>query len=378
MIKSVWLPGLIVSVINDTGSLLASCYRHLSGLIGEKNGLLCLSEPDEGGDTWFYLSAINACVVPSPDGETDEYLIRRVKGDRKTLIARGKLYCPLYFENSASFGALIFNAPWETVPEKELDGALAAFSTVLYSECMGSILHSVHDTVMKAEGVSVDYAHGKLIHRVVNRINLEINEKEFTVIVGASGSGKSTLLNVLGGMLSASEGKVMWKGTDVTKMDEKARTLYRAETVGFIFQRYNLISDLTAEENIEIAASLAEDPIPVPEVLDMVGLKHKAKSYPSELSGGEQQRICIARALVKRAELLLCDEPTGALDTDNAMQIIRILKGIAKEQGIPVVMITHNPNFVVLADHCITISNGRVSNDRLQPFALPAEALRLK
>ena len=377
MLKSVWLSSLIVSSMNESGSVLAVYYSHLRNLAQAEKSMMILTEPDGSGKTFFMILPEAACMTPAPGIRADECMIADVMKSKTPRYTAGMLCCPLYFENIASFGVLVFESSVKDVG-KEFVEALIAFSSVLYSESMGSIVKSFHQTVMRAENVCVDYPHGKMIHRVVKNVNLEIYEKEFTVIVGASGSGKSSLLNVMGGMLTAAEGTVWWKDRAVTEMTEKERTAYRGSTVGFVFQRYNLISDLTAEENINIAASLVEHPLSAAEVLDMVGLKNKAKSYPSQLSGGEQQRVCIARALVKRAELLLCDEPTGALDTENALQIITILKRIAKEQGIPVVVITHNPNLVVLADHCITISNGMVADDRLQPFALPAEDLKLR
>lgn len=377
MMKSVWLSSLIVMSLNDPVSVLSSYFSHLCSLTGSKNCMMLLVEPDDGGRTYFRLSSESVCITPSPAVNADKEIIDRVMKNRTPEYSGQMLLCPLYFENTASFGTLVFDSVSRQPDSEKLQSALIAFSSVLYSESMGSIVKSFHDTVMRVENVCVDYHSGKMTNRAVKNASLEIYGKEFTVIIGSSGSGKSSLINVLGGMLTATEGKVWWKETEVTGMNEKERTAYRANTIGFVFQRYNLISDLTAEENIKIAASLVNNPLSASEVLEMVGLKNKAKSYPSQLSGGEQQRVCIARALVKRAELLLCDEPTGALDTTNALQVITILKNIAKKQGIPVVVITHNPNLVVLADHCITISNGTIADDRLQPFALPAEDLKL-
>ena len=148
--------------------------------------------------------------------------------------------------------------------------------------------------------------------------------------------------------------------------------------MGFIFQRYNLIGDLTAKENVEVASSIVKNALSAEEVLKMVGLENKIDSYPSQLSGGEQQRVCIARALVKKPKLLLCDEPTGALDTVNAASIIRILQNLAKESKIAVVMITHNPNYVVCADHCISMRNGCIVEEVFQPFALNARDIDLR
>lgn len=370
MLKSVWLTKLIVSALNDASSITASYWRHVCGLLGARGCLMCLFEPDGGGATYIRITALSACVVPAPGG--DEKPIRAAMNARKCVKCGNWLYAPLCFDNVSAFGCLLF-ADAENAGGERADEALKAFSSILYSESMGSIVKSYHPVALRAENVCVDYKSGKMVNRAVKNVNLEICEKEFTVIMGASGSGKSSLLNVLGGMRTPEEGHVWWRGADVARMSEKARTAYRANTVGFVFQRYNLISDLTAEENVRIAASLVKNPLSPAEVLDMVGLSHKARSYPASMSGGEQQRVCIARALVKRAGLLLCDEPTGALDTENAAHVIRLLKGISKEQSIPVAVITHNPNLVVLGDHCLTMSNGTVIDDVFQPFALEAK-----
>lgn len=377
MMKSVWLSGLIVSSLNDAGSVLFSYYRHLRDAAGAERAMMVLTEPDDGERTYFLLSPRAACLTPEPGIRADESVLAEVMRKKASAFDGDRLCCPLYYENISSFGALVFEGAAGDTDMGRLNEALVAFSMVLYSESMGSILRSYHDTVMRVEDLCVDYAQGRRIYRAVDRVSLDVCEKEFTVIVGASGSGKSSLLNVMGGMLTAAEGSVLWKGRDISRMTEKERTAYRGGTVGFVFQRYNLIGDLTAEENISLAASLVKDPLPAAEVLEMVGMKDRAKDYPSRMSGGEQQRVCIARALVKKAKLLLCDEPTGALDTENARHVITILQNIAKDQGIPVVMITHNPNLVVLADHCITISNGKIADDRLQPFALRAADLKL-
>ena len=377
MLESVWLTSLITSSLNDPSSVLFLYFRNLSELVRAEKCMIGLKEPDKDNMTWLLYSCSSACVVPAPAMEIDKDAAEEAVSRRECVYEGGLLYAPLYIENSASFGVLIFSSPKGLRDGETIRNPLLAFSTILYSESMGSIIRSSHDTVIRVEDLCVDYQNGKLVNHVVKNVSLEIYEKEFTVITGASGSGKSTLLNVLGGMRSATSGKVFWHDRDITDMSDGEKTAYRGNTVGFVFQRYNLISDLTVEDNIRIAASLVDDPYPVSEVLAMVGLADKAKYYPSQLSGGEQQRVCIARALVKKADLLLCDEPTGALDTENAKQIIIILKHISKEQGIPVVVITHNPSLVVLADHAIAISNGMVVDDLLQPFALPAEELRI-
>lgn len=377
MLKSVWLTNLITASMNDSGSVLSNYYSCLSELVQADRCTICLNEPDSGEITYLLISDA-ACVVPSPPCDVNREAIDRAMSSRNCIDCNNMLYAPLYFENTDSFGTVIFENPQGICDNEALRNPLIAFSTILYSESMGSIIRSSHDTVMRTEKLCVDFTNGRIVNHVLKNVDLEIFEKEFTIIAGASGSGKSTLLNVLGGMLTATSGKVWWRDREVTAMTEKEQTAYRGNTVGFVFQRYNLISDLTVEENVRIAASLVKNPLSVTEVLDMVGLADKAKSYPSQLSGGQQQRACIARALVKRADMLLCDEPTGALDTENAAHVITILKRISKEQGIPVIVITHNPSLVVLADHFIKISNGTIVDDRLQPFALSAEELKLQ
>ncbi len=377
MLKSVWLSNLITSSMSAAGTVLLSHYRNLSELVHAEKSVMALSEPDDGRKSWFLTIKMNTCLTPGPGMNVSENIMQGVMKSKTAKREGALLYCPLYFENIASFGCIVFETACDGADEETFRAALIAFSSVLYTEAMGSIVKSFHDTAMRVENVCVDYGHGKIVERAVDNASLEIYDKEFTVIAGSSGCGKSTLLNVMGGMLTPTEGTARWKDKSITQMSEKEKDAYRAGTVGFIFQRYNLLDDLTAEENIEIAASLVKHPFSAKEVLEMVGLEKKAKSYPSQLSGGEQQRVCIARALVKRAGILLCDEPTGALDTANAKQIISILQNIAKGQGIPVVMITHNPGYIVLADHCITMSNGRIADDRLQPFALSAEELKL-
>ncbi|MBQ0099181.1 MAG: ABC transporter ATP-binding protein, partial [Firmicutes bacterium] len=346
MIQSVWLSNLIVLSLNDESSVLSSYYKYLNRLVDSKSCTIQLFEPDNRRGVCFSVSSSGAFIIPDESVKLDEEKVKKVANSKTPELIGDELYCPLYLENTSTLGIAVFNAPQNTVNIDKLKEAVIAFSVVLYSESMGSILNSFHNVAMSVKDVCVDYPHGKSVNRAVNKVSLNVYEEEFTVIMGASGSGKTSLLNVLGGMLTASEGTVSWKDSLLTDMTEKQQTAYRRNVVGFVFQRYNLIEDLTAEENVQISASLVKDPLSTEEVLKMVGLQDKAKFYPSQLSGGEQQRVCIARALVKRAKLLLCDEPTGALDTENAKQIILILKHIAKEQKIPVVVITHNPKLV--------------------------------
>lgn len=373
MLKSVWLKNLIVKLLNDNCSVISQSMMVVTSLLNANECEMCLFEPDLNGKTYFAISPKASLVVDK--AENDDELVKKVIETKEPIFENGVCLAPLWFENIATFGYLKIKGELKEDDKEKFAQALLTLSYYIYNESLGSIIESSHNSVLKVQNLLVDYKNGKMINRVVNNVSFNINEKEFTMIFGPSGSGKSTILNVLGGMLSASTGNVFYKDQDITDFNDKKKTDYRCNTIGFIFQKYNLINGLTVEENIKIAASLVKNPLTVKEVLDMVGLSGKEKNYPSQLSGGEQQRVSIARALVKRSEVLLCDEPTGALDSENAMEIMKILQHISKEKGIPVVVITHNPNFVVMADHYLRLSNGEIIEDVLQPFALKAESL---
>ena len=212
------------------------------------------------------------------------------------------------------------------------------------------------------EDVTKIYRNGEIEIPALAGVNFSIEEGEFCVIVGASGAGKTTLLNILGGMDTLTEGHVRLEDEDISAYSAKKLTQYRRFDVGFVFQFYNLIPNLTALENVELAAQLAEDPLEPKEVLEDVGLKDRMKNFPSQLSGGEQQRVAIARALAKNPKLLLCDEPTGALDYETGKAILGLLYETCKEFGTTVVVITHNQAVANMADRVITIKNGRVGN----------------
>lgn len=368
MLKTVWLTNLIIDSLNRKDSVIRSYFSHLSSFVDGDECVLFLEEPDKSGRTFIFINEKSACLLPITKEEYPKDLLESLLKERKIKEQDNRVYIPLFFNNTASFGGLIFEGTLGSQDNPEQ--AIIAFSSIIYSEAMGSITKSFHKTVVEVKGLCVDYKTGKLVNRAVNNVNLQICEKEFTVIIGASGCGKTSMLNAIGGMLTPAEGSVIWKDTDIVGLNEKERTAYRRNDVGFIFQRYNLIGDLTARENVEVAASIVKNHLSAEEVLKMVGLEDKINSYPSQLSGGEQQRVCIARALVKQPKLLLCDEPTGALDTVNADSIIGILQSLAKESGIAVVMITHNPNYVIYADHCISMQNGCIEEEVFQPFAV--------
>ena len=193
-------------------------------------------------------------------------------------------------------------------------------------------------------------------------VSLDIDKGQFVIIVGPSGAGKTTVLNILGGMDTLTSGSVVVDNTDISKLRPKALISYRREDVGFVFQFYNLMANLTALENVELALQICKEPMDAKTVLEEVGLVHRMNNFPAELSGGEQQRVAIARALAKNPKLLLCDEPTGALDYVTGKEILKLLQDMCRERGMTVVVITHNTALTPMADKVIHIKNGKVSS----------------
>ncbi len=209
------------------------------------------------------------------------------------------------------------------------------------------------------------YKMGEVSINAVDGVTFTIEEGEFCVIVGPSGAGKTTILNMLGGMDSASGGHIMLDGTEVSAMNQRQLTTFRRYDVGFVFQFYNLIQNLTALENVELASQICKDPLDAETVLTEVGLAHRMNNFPSQLSGGEQQRVAIARALAKNPKLLLCDEPTGALDDETGKSILHLLQDTCRQSGMTVIVITHNTAITQMADRIIKIKNGRVAYTRM-------------
>jgi len=223
--------------------------------------------------------------------------------------------------------------------------------------------------------VSKRYQMGQVTINAVDHISFSIAKGEFCVIVGPSGAGKTTVLNMLGGMDSCTEGEITVDGTTISGLSPKELTTYRRHDVGFVFQFYNLVQNLTAIENVELAAQICRDPMDAAEAVAGVGLTERSNNFPSQLSGGEQQRIAIARALAKNPKLLLCDEPTGALDYVTGKSILKLLQDTCRSKGVTVIVITHNGAIRPMADHVIHIRNGKVDKEEYNPNPTPVEEI---
>jgi len=215
--------------------------------------------------------------------------------------------------------------------------------------------------IFRAEGITKVYVSGEAEVRALNGVDLDLFPGELIVLLGASGSGKSTLLNILGGLDVPSEGRLLFRGEDLTDADETRLTRFRRESVGFVFQFYNLIPSLSARENVELITELADDPMTPEEALRRVDLGDRMNHFPSQMSGGQQQRVAIARAIAKRPEVLLCDEPTGALDVRTGIRVLEAIESVNRQLGTLAVIITHNASIAEMADRVIHLSDGRIA-----------------
>ena len=211
------------------------------------------------------------------------------------------------------------------------------------------------------QDVTKTYKMGEVTIKAADGISFDVEKGEFVIVVGPSGAGKTTVLNILGGMDTATSGKVLVDGAEISKYRGKKLIQYRREDIGFVFQFYNLVPNLTALENVELALQISKDPLDAQAVLEEVGLGERKNNFPAQLSGGEQQRVSIARALAKNPKLLLCDEPTGALDYNTGKSILKLLQNMCREKGMTVIIITHNQALAPMADRLIHIKNGQVA-----------------
>lgn len=219
------------------------------------------------------------------------------------------------------------------------------------------------------------YKMGDVKIRALNGASFQINEGEFAVVLGPSGAGKSTILNILGGMDTCTTGEITVDGKRIDKYNSRQLTAYRRYDIGFVFQFYNLVQNLTVKENVELATQICKDPLDIVKTIEAVGLSDRIENFPSQLSGGEQQRVAIARALAKNPKLLLCDEPTGALDYNTGKQILKLLQDTCRERGVTVVVITHNLALTAMGDKVIKVKNGVVDSVTVNENPLPIEQI---
>ena len=227
--------------------------------------------------------------------------------------------------------------------------------------------------IVELKNVSRVYRNGDHEQRALDHVDLSLEEGKFIVVLGPSGAGKSTLLNMLGGLDSPTEGTITVDGKDISTLTENELADYRAETVGFVFQSYNLIPTLTVIENVALVKEIAKNPLSSHDMLREVGLSDHIHQFPSELSGGEQQRVSIARALAKNPHILLCDEPTGALDSQTGVMVLKLLLSMARDMGKTIIIVTHNQNIAKMADTVIRVKNGKIRSCENQDHPLSAE-----
>lgn len=226
---------------------------------------------------------------------------------------------------------------------------------------------------IEVKNLNKTYSSGNIEVQAVKNVSFEIEKGEVVVIVGASGAGKTTLLNVLGGMDTPTTGNVIIDGQDISNYKEKQLTQYRREDIGFVFQFYNLVQNLTALENVELATQICKDPKEPKTVLEQVGLQDRINNFPSQLSGGEQQRVSIARAIAKNPKLLLCDEPTGALDYKTGKEVLKLLQDMARKNNMTVIMITHNQAITPMADRIIKMKSGQIEQNEINKKVISIE-----
>ena len=234
----------------------------------------------------------------------------------------------------------------------------------------------MEEWILKGTDVRRWYGEGEVAVHALNGVSFEVRPREFVVVLGPSGSGKSTLLNLLGGMDKASGGELLYQNQNLSEMTERELSNYRRNVVGFVFQFFHLIPTLTARENVELSASITEGSRSAEEVLEMVGLARRKDHFPSQMSGGEQQRVSIARAIVKNPSILLCDEPTGALDSKNSLSVVQLLLDVRDQIGCPVVTITHNAEMAKVADRVFYMKDGQIQRVEVNAHPLKAEELQ--
>lgn len=228
---------------------------------------------------------------------------------------------------------------------------------------------------IKFKEVKKIYKMGEVEIEALSGVDFTVNKGEFVIVAGTSGAGKSTILNILGGMDTVSEGKVVVDGNEISKYSQRELITYRRNDIGFVFQFYNLVQNLTARENIELATQIVKNPLDIDKVLNAVGLSERKGNFPAQLSGGEQQRVAIARALAKNPKLLLCDEPTGALDYNTGKAILKLLQDTCREEEMTVIIITHNLALAPMGDKVIKVKNGKIQSIIINDNPIPVERI---
>ena len=231
------------------------------------------------------------------------------------------------------------------------------------------------ESYIEFKDVKKKYKMGEVEIHALGGVDFSVNKGEFVIIAGASGAGKSTILNILGGMDTVSSGKVIVDNNEISKYSQKDLITYRRYDIGFVFQFYNLVQNLTARENVELATQISKNPLNIDKVLDSVGLRDRKNNFPSQLSGGEQQRVAIARAIAKNPKLLLCDEPTGALDYNTGKAILKLLQDTCRKEGVTVIIITHNLALTPMGDKVIEVKNGRIQKITINENPVPVERI---
>ena len=260
--------------------------------------------------------------------------------------------------------------------ELQLCERMAALAAITIEEKGFSVdLEEEKEILLSLRNVTREYPSGEGVTRVLRGINLDIYKNEFVVILGGSGCGRSTMINIAGGMDELTDGTLTIEGKDFSHPSDDDLTRYRRDYVGFIFQAYNLMPNLTALENVEFIAELVKDPMPASEAIAAVGLTERADNYPSQMSGGQQQRVSIARAIVKRPRLIMADEPTAALDYATSIEVLSVIENIVRTQGTTVMMVTHNPEIAKMADRVVKVRSGKVASIRKNMHPLRAEEL---
>ena len=377
MMQTVWLKKIIICSLNSKDNILFFAHKNILDFLGITEDLLILFEPDGQIGLSVRITVDASCAETDSIALPSECVLAdlcRLEDGQFIDTPEGCLV-PLMADGTAVFGTLMIDADACGKLSENGSKIIRAFANLMYNEAMGGIWNSFFPTVLNVRNLEMAYQRDV---KVIKGISFDVCTDEMTILLGSSGCGKTTTLNAIGGMLKPTGGEILWNGKNIAVMNDRERTNYRRLAVGFVFQHYNLISDLSAKENVNVAATLVQKPMSTEEALAMVGLSDKADQYPGKLSGGEQQRVCIARAIAKRPQILLCDEPTGALDPENAVRIMNILCELAKEKHVAVVMITHNTAFRDLANHCIVMSGGRIVEDVRQPFPLSVNHLELR